>query len=56
MIQPFQLSLEEFYEEDKTHEGLEYKVEGSGNVEADPEQLSLDEMAEKEIEKEVKQL
>ncbi|WP_019123623.1 hypothetical protein [Brevibacillus massiliensis] len=42
-VQPSQMSIEEFYEED--HEGLEYKVNGDGTVDVDSDQLSLDDVA-----------
>lgn len=43
-IKPSQMSIEEFYEE--AHEGIEYSVDGQGNVEVNPNQLSLDEEVE----------
>lgn len=41
-LQPSQMSIEEFYEEDP---GLEYTVNQDGTVEVAPDQLSLDDVA-----------
>lgn len=45
-LQPTQMSIEEFYEND--HEGIEYKVDASGNVSVNPDQLAIDEVESKE--------
>lgn len=41
-LQPSQMSIDEFYEDD--HEGIEYSVDGSGNVEVNKDQLSIDDV------------
>lgn len=40
-IQTSQMSIEEFYED---HEGLEYEVDETGNVEVSEDQLSINEI------------
>ncbi|WP_433959331.1 hypothetical protein [Cytobacillus horneckiae] len=45
-VQPSQMSIDEFYEED--HEGIEYSVDGDGNVSVPDGQLSIDEEDEDE--------
>lgn len=40
-LQPSQMSIEEFYEE---REGLEYKVDESGNVEVNENQMKIDDV------------
>ncbi|MEJ8547107.1 hypothetical protein [Brevibacillus borstelensis] len=42
-VQPSQMSIEEFYEDQ--HEGLEYSVNSDGTVNVNSDQLSLDEVA-----------
>ncbi|WP_456273608.1 hypothetical protein [Bacillus sp. AK031] len=44
-VQASQMSIEEFYEE---HEGIEYSVDGEGNVEVPKNQLSIDDVSEEE--------
>jgi hypothetical protein len=51
ILEPSQMSIEEFYDDD--HEGIEYSVDGNGNVSVPEGQLSLDEV-EKEDETEPK--
>ncbi|WP_341356661.1 hypothetical protein [Rossellomorea sp. y25] len=46
-IQPSQMSIEEFYE---GPEGIEYKVDGNGNVEVSKDQMSIDDVNEEEKE------
>ncbi|WP_102707000.1 hypothetical protein [Terribacillus saccharophilus] len=43
LIQPSQMSLEEFYDEDE-HEGVAYTVENDGSVSVPDGQLSLDDI------------
>jgi hypothetical protein len=45
-IQPSQMSIEEFYE---GPEGIEYQVDGSGNVDVPRDQLSIDEVDEDDV-------
>ncbi|MGG3798961.1 hypothetical protein [Metabacillus fastidiosus] len=40
-LQPSQMSIEEFYEE---REGIEYTVDGSGNVEVNDNQMNMDDV------------
>ncbi|MGM0863394.1 MAG: hypothetical protein ACQEWF_01805 [Bacillota bacterium] len=40
-VQPSQMSIEEFYED---HEGIEYQVDGNGNVELSKDQMSIDDV------------
>ncbi|MGD6967131.1 hypothetical protein ACQCVP_11930 [Rossellomorea vietnamensis] len=47
-VQASQLSIDEFYEE---HEGIEYSVDGEGNVEVPKEQLSMDDVTEEDEKK-----
>jgi hypothetical protein len=42
-VQPSQMSLEEFYDED-LHEGIEYKIEKDGTASVTPNQMSLDDV------------
>lgn len=49
-VQPSQMSIEEFYEAE--HEGIEYTVGGDGVVTVDSDQLSMDEVAAAQEEKE----
>jgi hypothetical protein len=42
-VQPSQMSIEEFYEDD--HDGLEYTVNADGTVDVDTDQLSMDDVA-----------
>jgi hypothetical protein len=44
-IQPSQMSIEEFYE---GPEGIEYQVDGNGNVEVSKDQMSIDDVDAKE--------
>lgn len=54
VIQPSQMSLEEFYDEDSDeHEGIEYTVDGNGNVSVPDNQISLDDVQGKELEESV---
>ncbi|MFJ7585622.1 hypothetical protein [Bacillus cereus] len=41
ILQPSQMTIDEFYEDD--HEGIEYSVDGNGNVSVPDGQLSIDE-------------
>jgi hypothetical protein len=41
-LQPSQMTMDEFNQE--SHEGIEYSVDGNGNVEVNQDQLSLDEV------------
>lgn len=43
-IEPSQMSIEEFYNPED-HEGIEYKLDGAGNVEVNPDQVTMDEVA-----------
>jgi len=45
-IQPSQMSLEEFYEEEDGHEGIEYSVDDKGSVNVPDNQLSMDTLDE----------
>jgi hypothetical protein len=45
-IQPSQMSIEEFYEGD---EGIEYQVDGNGNVDVPKDQLSIDDVDEDNV-------
>jgi hypothetical protein len=42
ILQPSQMTIDEFYEDD--HEGIEYSVDGNGNVSVPEGQISLDEV------------
>src|SRR5690554_4084790 len=42
LITESQMSIDEFYDDE--HEGIEYSVDGNGNVEVDENQLSLDDL------------
>lgn len=44
LIQPSQMSLEEFYDEDEQHEGVEYTVENGGFVSVPDGQLSFEDI------------
>jgi hypothetical protein len=44
-IQPSQMTIEEFYE---GPEGIEYQVDGSGNVEVSKDQMSIDDVEKEE--------
>ncbi|WP_191556590.1 hypothetical protein [Metabacillus idriensis] len=49
-LQPSQMSIEEFYDDDR--EGIEYSVDGSGNVEVNKDQLSIDDVeSEKKLQR-----
>jgi hypothetical protein len=41
-LQPSQMTIDEFYEDD--HEGIEYQVDGSGNVEVNKDQMSIEDV------------
>lgn len=41
LMQPSQMSIEEFND----HEGMEYSINGDGTVEADPDQVTMDDVA-----------
>jgi hypothetical protein len=41
-LQPSQMSIEEFY--DQPYEGVEYQVDGNGNVEVQDNQMNIDEV------------
>jgi hypothetical protein len=43
-VQPSQMSIEEFYEDD--HEGLEYSVNGDGVIDVSDDQVSMDDIPE----------
>jgi hypothetical protein len=45
-IQPSQMSIEEFYE---GPEGIEYQVDGNGNVDVPKDQLSIDDVDENDV-------
>lgn len=44
IVQPSQMSIEEFYGDEDDHEGIEYKVGKDGTVLVDKDQLTIDEM------------
>jgi hypothetical protein len=44
-VQASQMSIEEFYDE---HEGIEYSVDGEGNIEVPKDQLSIDDVSDEE--------
>lgn len=44
ILQPSQMTIDEFYEGE--HKGIEYKVDGSGNVSVNPDQVSIEEVEE----------
>jgi hypothetical protein len=46
-LQPSQMSIDEFYEEE--HEGIEYSVNESGEVEVNPDQMNMDDEIDEEI-------
>lgn len=45
-VQPSQMSIEEFYDEE--HEGLEYQIEPDGTTAVSPNQISIDDVPEDE--------
>jgi hypothetical protein len=45
-VQPSQMSIDEFYDDD--HDGIEYAVNGDGTVSVDGNQISFDEVATSE--------
>jgi hypothetical protein len=50
ILQPSQMSIEEFY--DQPHEGVEYQVDGKGNVEVPDNQMNIDEVeSEKKLQR-----
>jgi hypothetical protein len=50
ILQPSQMSIEEFY--DQQHEGVEYQVDGNGNVEVPDNQMNIDEVeSEKKLQR-----
>jgi hypothetical protein len=46
LIQPSQMTIEEFYEEE--HEGIEYNVDGTGSVNVNKDQMSLDDVEDEQ--------
>jgi len=51
VIQPSQMSLEEFYEyEEEDHDGIKYTVDGKGNVTVPDNQMSLEDVPNEETE------
>lgn len=42
MVQPSQMSIEEFYDDER--EGIEYTVDGKGNVDVNKDQMSIDDV------------
>jgi len=46
-LEPSQMNIEDF---DEGHEGIEYNVNGDGSVTVPPDQMSMDEVNEKENE------
>jgi hypothetical protein len=48
-LKPSQMTIDEFYEDD--HEGIEYSVDGDGNVSVPDGQLSIDEEEQPKIQR-----
>ncbi|MCM3241308.1 hypothetical protein M3598_01000 [Cytobacillus oceanisediminis] len=48
-LKPSQMTIDEFYEDD--HEGIEYSVDGNGNVSVPEGQLSIDEEEQPKIQR-----
>ncbi|MGD7021761.1 hypothetical protein ACQCVK_04160 [Rossellomorea vietnamensis] len=48
-VQASQMSIDEFYDDE--HDGIEYLVDGEGNVEVPKDQMSIDDVQEEEEQK-----
>lgn len=48
-VQPSQMTIDEFYEQEDEHEGIEYNVDAKGNVSVPDGQLSIDEVEEDKV-------
>jgi len=49
-LEPSQMSLEDFNDDEENHEGIEYNVNGDGSVSVPSDQMSMDEVNETENE------